>query len=287
MSGNLLMIHHIDIDSMSEEEMKSNLKFLLNENSQLKLVNGAITEKLKTFSDEVSKLTDANTKLLATALSDHLLVEQNNNLHQNLGELQKENLLLKSQNEMLNNKLIDYEKRIVELETRDEPITIREAIRILEAHICLEAVGGSKTKFKKGNYNFDAIAKTADPKVTSELKKVLIKRGLSSDHLTTISYLKDCGDFGAHVRRPGMTKLEWIAALTKDDISEASELDVDEEDQKLALMEIKIKTDLVNVLEGYNPSPSSGGIWEIRNPVEKPMKEPVLKLSTSAKSFGR
>eukprot|EP00981_Chlorochromonas_danica_P014744 scaffold8739_cov173-Ochromonas_danica.AAC.3 len=166
---------------------------------------------------------------------------------------------------MLRNKRNDYEKRISELEARDEPITVREAVRILEAYICLEAVGGSKTKFRKGNHNFDAISKTSDPKVTAQLSKILSTRGLSTDHLATISYLKDCGDFGAHAIRPAMTKDEWIEALTGEDVNEASEADErnDEEEKQLALAAVRIKTDLLSVLEAYNPCPATGGVWEI------------------------
>jgi len=87
----------------------------------------------------------------------------------------------------------------------------------------LEAVSGSKTKFKKGNHNFDAISKSSDPKVTAGLAKILNVRGLSKGHLATISYLKDCGDFDS---RPAMmTKEEWIVALTGEDLDEASQAD--------------------------------------------------------------
>mmetsp|Transcript_18402 Transcript_18402/g.26528 ORF Transcript_18402/g.26528 Transcript_18402/m.26528 type:complete len:272 (+) Transcript_18402:34-849(+) len=246
--------HHI-VDNMSEADLRINFKIIHNENAQLKLVNGAIAEKLNGLSSEVVKLTEKNRELHAKAISDHLLVEQNDNLRQTLEELKKENVMLKIENEILRNKLNDYEKRISELEARDEPITVREAVRILEAYICLEAVGGSKTKFKNGNHNFDAISKTSDPKVTAKLANILSVRGLSKDHLATISYLKDCGDFGAHASRPAMTKEEWIVALTGEDVDEASEADKtnDEEEKQLALAAVKIKTELLSVLEAYNP----------------------------------
>eukprot|EP01033_Poteriospumella_lacustris_P003934 gene3934-2796_t len=255
------------------------------ENVRLKLVNEAITKQLTELSSEVGRLTEKNGDFLAKATEAHLLVEQNENLRHTVEELQKENLFLKSENEMLRNKLDDYEKRITELEARDRPITVSEAVRILEAHICLEAVGGSKTTFRWGNYNFAEISKTADPKVTAQLSKILSARGLSADHLAMISYLKDCGDFGAHGCRPAMTKDEWLDVLTGEDAAEASEADVrsDEEEKQLALAAVRIKTDLLNVLEAYNPCPAAGSVWEITSPVTKPMKTPVLKLSASQK----
>ena len=70
---------------------------------------------------------------------------------------------------------------------------------------------------------------------------------------------------------------------TDEDQNEASEADEknDEEVKQLALAAVKIKEDLLRVLEYYNPCPANGGAWEIKNPVNKPMKVPVLKLSCS------
>lgn len=81
-----------------------------------------------------------------------------------------------------------------------------------------------------------------------------------------------------------MTKDEWIEALTDEDQNEASEADEknDEEVKQLALAAVKIKKDLLCVLEYYNPCPANGGVWEIKNPVNKLMKLPVLKLQTSS-----
>ena len=58
----------------------------------------------------------------------------------------------------------------------------------------------------------------------------------------------------------------------------------DEEVKQLALTAVEIKKDLLCVLEYYNPCPASGGVWEIKNPVNKPMKVPVLKLPSGKTS---
>lgn len=185
--------------------------------------------------------------------------------------------LMKSEVEILRDRLNDIDKRLSNLEASGEPITVRKAVRILEAHICLEAVGGSKYKFRKGNYNIDAISKTADPVVTAQLSRILSTRGLSTDHLTMIAYLRDCADFGGHANMPAMSKVEWIEALTSDDVTEASEADErnDEEEKQRALTAVRIKTDLLSALEAYNPCPPGGGVWEIKHPVYKPTKVPV------------
>jgi len=77
------------------------------------------------------------------------------------------------ENELLRHRFNVIEKILSEIEARDTPITVREAIRTLEACICLEAVGGSKTKFKGRYYNFDAISKASDPAITLELSIII------------------------------------------------------------------------------------------------------------------
>jgi hypothetical protein len=175
--------------------------------------------------------------------------------HQTIVELDKLRTSLTIQ-------LNDYLERMDELEARVQLITISKAIRILEAHLCLEVLGGSKTKFRKGNYNFNGISRKSDPKVTSELSRILAKHNLSEDHLNMMMYLKESGDSGAYAT----TKDGWIAALTSEDTQEASETTNDDEKQP-AFAALRIKKDLLNVLEVYNPCPTDGGAWEIKHPV--------------------
>jgi hypothetical protein len=52
------MAHHMDVDNMSEADLMVNFKVILNENTQLKLVNGVIAEKLNELSSDVVKLTE-------------------------------------------------------------------------------------------------------------------------------------------------------------------------------------------------------------------------------------
>jgi len=48
----------MDVDNMSEADLMVNFKVILNENTQLKLVNGVIAEKLNELSSDVVKLTE-------------------------------------------------------------------------------------------------------------------------------------------------------------------------------------------------------------------------------------
>ena len=63
-----------------------------------------------------------------------------------------------------------------------------------------------------------------------------------------------------------MTKEEWIVALTGEDVDEASDETNHEEEKQLAMAAVKIKTELLSVLEAYNPCPATG-VWDIKNPV--------------------
>lgn len=169
---------------------------------------------------------------------------------------------------MLESKLHNLEKGISVLEERYKKFTVRGIVRILESYICLEAVGGSKIRYRQGNHNFDVISKTADPIITAELSRVLSARGLSKDHVIVMDYLKDCGEIYSYRSIPLMTKKEWIVTLTADDIDEVAEADdrKDEEEKQLALKSVKIKTDLLNALEAYIPCPATG-FWNIQYPV--------------------
>lgn len=63
-----------------------------------------------------------------------------------------------------------------------------------------------------------------------------------------------------------MTKEEWIEALTGEDVDEASDETNHEEEKQLAMAAVKIKTELLSVLEAYNPCPATG-VRDIKNPV--------------------
>jgi regulator of replication initiation timing len=131
-------------DAMPEPDVRRLCSFLLQENTELKIHNNAIQSTLKSLSKENCELKDTISDLHSKAISNHLLAQQNDDLRQTLEGLRIENEILKAENEMLKIKLADYEKRLSAVESRDEPITIREIIRVLESFICLEAAG-SKT----------------------------------------------------------------------------------------------------------------------------------------------
>lgn len=106
--------------------------------------------------------------------------------------------------------IADLERRLVAVESRDKPITVREAMRELEKRICLEAAGSATAA--KRLYNFSRFEKGS---VTEQarLASVAALRGLSEDCLHALGYMKDLGDAAAHDARPSLPVSEWEGLL--------------------------------------------------------------------------
>ena len=140
--------------------------------------------------------------------------------------------------------------RLSAVESRDNPITVREAMRVLETHICLDAAG-SKSRYYK-YYNIARISQSKESKAQEDLTRVLTALNLTEEHLNMLAYLKDNGDIYTHYRRPMLSKAEWISMLTVDDdaCSECAQ-------------------ELIKALEHYIPCPSDGKPWNITNPMDK------------------
>eukprot|EP00981_Chlorochromonas_danica_P014743 scaffold8739_cov173-Ochromonas_danica.AAC.2 len=52
------LLAHLDVDNMSEADLRNHLKIILNENTQLKMLNGAITENQPRY---IYKIMDCQT----------------------------------------------------------------------------------------------------------------------------------------------------------------------------------------------------------------------------------
>ena len=250
----------INFDGQSETEATELCKLLLEESTELKFANHALLSKLDEFQKGNSDLHDKINSLHSKATSDHLIVEQNEELKRTVELLQNENEQLKKENALLKAKLAEYENRISQLEARDKPITVREAMRILEHCICFEAVGKSKTKFAAGNYSFLAIAGNDDEKTKKALETTQQKYGITANHIKTMNFLKDCGDYTAHSDRPFLSKKEWIEVLLGGEDGEDGDESTfnDSEEAELAIKVKGIKTDLLTVMEQFFPAPVDG-----------------------------
>eukprot|EP00604_Paraphysomonas_vestita_P002616 CAMPEP_0174818496 /NCGR_PEP_ID=MMETSP1107-20130205/1168_1 /TAXON_ID=36770 /ORGANISM="Paraphysomonas vestita, Strain GFlagA" /LENGTH=265 /DNA_ID=CAMNT_0016030385 /DNA_START=12 /DNA_END=806 /DNA_ORIENTATION=- len=232
----------------------------------LQIINAQLSLQLTSLLKEREDLQKTISDLHSNALNAHLLTEKikllddgNELLKQQNKELQDEIELLKQQNKELqdeiealkqqNKELRDeieaLNTRVIALENRDVPITVREAMRILEAHICLEAAG-SKRKCKDGHYNFEKI-RNGETDVQTRLATIISRHGLTNNHINMIGYLKDNGDFSAHQNRPLLTPLELTNVLLEDETNETSSLDEE------VVQENDIKKKLLQVLLSYNP----------------------------------
>lgn len=130
---------------------------------------------------------------------------------------------------------------IKDLQSRDHPVTVREAMRVLEGYICL-AIVGSKTKARKGLYTLKLVSDSTDPTIKASLQNFMQNHQLTTDHAGILAYLKEYGDTATHDKRPLLTPKELLNL-----VQESSE-----EEEKL------ITQDLVRLLDNFAPKDSTG-----------------------------
>mmetsp|Transcript_14448 Transcript_14448/g.13051 ORF Transcript_14448/g.13051 Transcript_14448/m.13051 type:complete len:273 (+) Transcript_14448:89-907(+) len=253
-----------DFDKMSEEELKKLCQLLIIENNSLKLSLLNISGENKTLNEKLSSI-------LIKANTDHLIIEQNDSLKELVKQLQEENFNLK--NDELRKQLDEqkelissHENRIKALEDNNKPITIREAMRILERHICME-VAGSKNSFRK-LFNFEKIKICNDSTYKTKLEGIFQSLGLTEDHITLLHYLKDTGDYVVYVSRPVYTFDEWKNLMTDLLSSDADDMDNAAE----------LANDLLDALKVYIPPTTSTEPWIINDPIGNVIK-PIYKIN--------
>lgn len=256
-----------NLDSLPPETRDMVLDLILQNDALIQQVQASydekrISEQLRTKITELSaKITDQslicqqNNEL---KIANEELTKLNNQMKQEIQELRDLVQTLKEENRRLQKIIESYEERITNLERRDKPITVREAMRILERFICLESAG-SKNKFLTKFFNFDKITKSGDTTVVANFNNILNRLGLTTAHLEYLSNLKDNGDIATHDNRPRLSKAEWDAMQKDGD---------DEEDDEISISELW--TGLINSLATYIPPPSDPfEPWVIEDPVNK------------------
>ena len=207
-------------------------------------------------------------------LSDRLLAVEGENilLRTDIVSLRADNVSLRADNVYLTDRLLAVEgenillrtdivslradnvyltDRLSAVESRNTPITIREAMRKLERFLCLEAAG-SKNRFKMF-YNINQINTSKDIQIQSDWNGVLQRRNLRAEHIVALGFLKDCGDEMTHDQRPALSKSLW-STLLQTALSEGE----DEDESNLQLSQ-----GLLSALEHYIPCPSSDEPWVI------------------------
>ena len=186
-------------------------------------------------------------------------VQYNDYLKKVVVELQTENALLREEKVQLMARLSAVEERLATVEARDKSVSVREAMRMLERHICYVAAG-SNNKFK----TFYCLAKitSEDTDVYGRLQDELKRLGLEKDHLVELSYLKDVGDFATHHQRPQMTYEDWKNEIEQSCMS--SEIDEAELD------ELQNRMKLLDALWSYHTPDVDSGTVELRDPIVVP-----------------
>ena len=164
--------------------------------------------------------------------------------------LNTEIISLKTENSSLND-------RLLAVESRDTPITIREAMRKLEGSICRDAAG-SGTRYRT-YCNIKKINGASETGIQTALKQVLLARHLTSDHITALGFLKKCGDDQTHQQRPVLSKSLW-PNLLETALCQGC-------DENEAKFNSQLAQGLFSALEYYNPClEQDDGPWLISGP---------------------
>lgn len=193
--------------------------------------------------------------------NERLLKETIKNNEQTIEQLKKENVMLKIELAQLkqkiqeqdviikeqNIKITKLEQDVKELKERDIPITIREAMTILENHAMIEIVGSKRQANRY--YGLSDLSSRDAFKLIYE--KFLITNSISQDHIDLMLEFKKEGNKYAHSYRPSYNKDEWRDLLI-------NSLD-DPQNQQ----DIKMIDDILVLMEKYNPI---GDPWIMNKP---------------------
>jgi hypothetical protein len=172
------------------------------------------------------------------------------NISEEIDRLSKENVILKEKIEQQNIRITKLEKDVIELKSRDEPITVREGMNALEQHIMLEIVG---TKRKMRGY-YGALNLFNDNKYEESCKKYLKDNNITEDHINLMVSLKKEGNISAHENRPVIKRSEW------------DNLVVSMLDDPNDIHDVNMVKDLLHLAEKYNPIECKSDDWIIKKP---------------------
>ncbi len=166
-------------------------------------------------------ITILNSICLSISISLHIHLP-NNSMMRQIGDLQT--------------RLEDLENKVNQMQQKDERITVREVMNILEDYIVLEIMQSKNQVIKTGLRHLSKIKKHT----ASQYSKYLRDKGLDTHDMNILAYLKDVGDGIVHDQRTPKTYEELRELISDDD---------DEPD------DIRAKDRLCQLLQSYAPSP--------------------------------
>ena len=158
-------------------------------------------------------------------------------------KIQEQDVIIKEQGI----KITNLENDVKELKERDTPITIREAMSILENHVMVEIVGSKRQANRY--YGLNDLSQQANYKLIYE--QYLQTNGISQDHVDLMLEFKKEGNKYAHSNRPTYNKDEWKSMLINSLDDQQNQLD------------IKMIDDILVLMEKYNPI---GNPWLMNKP---------------------
>jgi len=203
----------IRINDLTIEELKKENEMLKNELLQLKL-------KLQEQSEIIKEQTE-------------IIKEQNIKITNLDKTVQEQSEIIKEQKI----KITNLEKDVKELKERDTPITIREAMSILETHMMVDLVGSKRQANRY--YGINDLSERDNYKLI--YNKYLKSNGISQEHIDLILELKKEGNKYAHSNRPTYNKDEWKDML------------INSLDDPNNQQDIKMIEDILVLMEKYNP----------------------------------
>ena len=228
-----------DLDKMSSEQRWQVYQHLVSCNAGLMY---QLTETTKKYNEIVTY-----NQTLFNQLNDYKKQEKL------IEELQKENKELEqkikdqtSHIEQQNTRIDNLERKLILLEKRDTPITIREIMVALEKQILME-IFGSKRKAK----GFHLVQVLKRRKYKSKRNEFFNENPtITKEHLKNIINLKEPDNLSAHHERPTYTRQEW-----NDIIKDYSDDDDD----------LKINIEILQFMEKYY-KPDNNMNWNIVAP---------------------
>ena len=255
----MIMNHDINVENKSlkleNESLSTQLKNqsilmeqideLRKENTALKMIIDKQSIHIKIQDEKLADLENAMTKQTEHFKSQdikicHLEIDNAN--------LNKDNADLKKNNIDLNMAITTLQNDVKLLKKRDEPITVREGMVVLEEYIMIEILGSKK----KARYFPNILDLFNDNNYVNQCQIYLTNHGITRDHVNLMVQLRRDGNYSAHNGRPLLTRSEWNDLI----ISAIDPNDVDD---------VRMSGELLSLLEKYSP-PNASDPWEIEKP---------------------
>jgi hypothetical protein len=246
-----LFRENIKNNELTIEELRKENEMFKKELTELKATFQKQDNVIKEQKVEINELKETVQK------QDNVIKEQKVEINELKETVQKQDNIIKEQKVEINElketvqkqniKITKLEEDIKELKSRDTPITIREAMNILETHIMVELVGSKR----QANRFYGLYDLSRQPNYLLSFEKFLEDNKITQEHIDLLLELKKEGNKSAHSNRPTYNKDEWKQILLES-------LDDPSNKQDIIMID-----DIITLMEKYNPV---GNPWIMTKP---------------------